>query len=120
MAQVNLRINGYSHQVACADGEEDHLKAMGSEIDSRIGALRQAGLAGGETKMLVLTALQLADELADARRALGKAEAPPPAAPAASAPSPEMVAAMAALAERIGRVAGKLETAALENKAAGA
>lgn len=118
MAQVTLRINGYAHSVACADGEEDHLKAMGAELDQRVTALRQAGLAGSETRMLILTALQLADELADAKQDQGGGTAPP-ADPAAATPgpAPELASSMAALAERIARVAGRLEAEALESAA---
>lgn len=117
MGQVTLRINGYAHALACADGEEEHLKAMGAEIDSRITALRQAGLAGGEARMLLVAALQLADELADARRALVGA---PEAAGAGAGQAAEtvagqaerhaeLVATVALLAARVGRVAEQLE-----------
>lgn len=106
MAQVTLRINGYAHAIACADGEEEHLKAMGTELDARITALRQAGLAGGEAKMLVLAALQLADELADAERLQGDAR------PASGAVDQAGIAAgLSALAGRIGQVAARLEGA---------
>jgi cell division protein ZapA len=109
MAQVTLRINGYAHALSCADGEEEHLKAMGAEVDARIAALRQAGLAGGEARMLVVAALQLADELADAKRALGQGNGAPSTAQA------ELAATVAVLAARVGRVADRLEReAALE------
>lgn len=122
MAQVTLRINGYAHALACADGEEAHLKAMGGEIDARISALRQAGMAGGEARMLVVAALQLADELADARRALAAASAAAPVAPAAEAAGPagpdpaaqRLAETVAELAARIGRVAARLDEAHLE------
>lgn len=119
MAQVTLRINGYAHSVACADGEEEHLKAMGAELDQRVTALRQAGLAGSETRMLILTALQLADELADAKQTPGGATAPASGSvlDPTPGPAPEFAASMAALAERIARVAGRLESAALGNAA---
>jgi cell division protein ZapA len=103
MAQVTLRINGYAHALHCADGEEEHLRAMGAEVDARITSLRQAGLAGGEARMLVVAALQLADELSDAKRALGREGAAPSGAPS------ELAASLAALAARIGRVAEHLE-----------
>ena len=108
MAQVSLRINGYAHALACADGEEEHLKAMGAEIDRRIATLRQAGLSGGEARMLVVAALQLADELDEARRALADAGV---AAPAPVADNSGIAATVAALAARIGAVAARMEGA---------
>lgn len=113
MGQVTLRINGYAHALACADGEEEHLRAMGAEIDQRIATLRQAGLAGGEARMLVVAALQLADELADAnKRAEAAASSPDKPAPADPGPhQSELALSVAELAGRVGRVAERLERA---------
>ena len=36
MAQVTIRINGYSYSVGCQDGEEEHLQAMAGEVERRI------------------------------------------------------------------------------------
>jgi cell division protein ZapA len=102
MAQVTLRINGYAHALSCADGEEEHLKAMGAEVDARIAGLRQAGLSGGEARMLVVAALQLADELADARRALESAKSPALAG---------LLGRLADMADRLESEAAPLETA---------
>jgi cell division protein ZapA len=117
MAQVTLRINGYAHALSCADGEEEHLKAMGAELDARVAALRQAGLSGGEARMLVVAALQLADELADARRAQPAAAptAPDPTPAPATGPSPAiagLLASLDAMADRLAAEAVPLETAA--------
>jgi cell division protein ZapA len=65
MAQVTVRVGGYSHPVACQDGQERHLMDMASEVDKRIGALKAMGMQFGETRMLLLAALQLADETSD-------------------------------------------------------
>ena len=39
MASVNVTINGRSYQIACDDGQEAHLKRLGSYIDKRIAEL---------------------------------------------------------------------------------
>ena len=65
MAQVTIRVGGYSHPVACQDGQERHLTNMAAEVDKRIWALKAMGMQFGETRMLLLAALQLADETAD-------------------------------------------------------
>ncbi|HVY13958.1 MAG TPA: cell division protein ZapA [Rhodopila sp.] len=63
MAQVTIRINGYSYTVGCKDGEEKHLEAMAAEVNRRADAIRQTAGGVGETRMLVMLALSMADEI---------------------------------------------------------
>ena len=113
MAQVTVRVGGYSHPVACQDGQERHLTNMAAEVDKRIGALKAMGMQFGETRMLLLAALQLADETSDlqsevtALKAGGAVAAPMPVAPPPAAPVPDH-----ALAERLNRVAEAIEAIA--------
>lgn len=108
MGQVTVRIGGYTHPVSCHDGQEEHLMRMAAEVDRRVQALRAMGIQFGETRMLLLAALQLADETADltaevaALKAGGATAAQPAAAPA---PDP-------AVAEQLDRVAAKIEAIA--------
>jgi len=119
MAQVTVRVGGYSHPVACHDGQERHLTDMAAEVDKRIGALKAMGMQFGETRMLLLAALQLADETSDlasenAGLKAGGAVAPPPAAtPPAVAPAqgvdPALVRRLHRVAEAIEAIAATLE-----------
>ncbi len=70
MAQVTIRINGYSYTLGCADGQESHLEAMAAEIERRVERLKTASGPAGESRLLVLSALMLADELHDRKRDL--------------------------------------------------
>lgn len=114
MAQVTVRVGGYSHPVACQDGQERHLTDMAAEVDKRIGALKSMGMQFGETRMLLLAALQLADETHDlqtevaALKAGGAVAASPPIP---AAPDPAVVARLNALAEAIEAIAATLEGA---------
>ena len=65
MAQVQLKINGHIHTVGCKDGEETHLTAMGAEVEKRIERVKALGMNSGESKVLAMAALFLADELHD-------------------------------------------------------
>ncbi len=67
MAQVTVKINGYSYTVGCEDGQEDHLMAMAAQVESRIDSIKALGSNSGETRLLVLTSLLMADELHDMR-----------------------------------------------------
>jgi cell division protein ZapA len=66
MPEVTLRIGGRAHVVACREGEEAALAALGRRLDAHAAAAaRAAGVGGGERTMLFI-ALMLADELGEA------------------------------------------------------
>ncbi|WP_198373369.1 cell division protein ZapA [Roseomonas rosulenta] len=109
MAQVTVRVGGYSHPVACQDGQERHLTNMAAEVDKRIGALKAMGMQFGETRMLLLAALQLADETSDLTSENAALKAGGAVAPAASASAPGIDPA---LAQRLNRVAEAIEAIA--------
>jgi cell division protein ZapA len=67
MAQVTVKINGYGYTVGCEDGQEPHLQAMAEQVDSRIDSIKALGGNSGESRLLVLAALLMADELHDLR-----------------------------------------------------
>ena len=63
MAQVTLRINGYAYTLGCRDGEEPHLNAMAREVEKRIDSIRATAGQSGESRMLLMAALMMADEI---------------------------------------------------------
>lgn len=71
MAQVTIRINGYAYTVGCDDGQEPHLHQMASEVESRINSIKALGGQSGESRLLVLASLLMADELHDLGIMLG-------------------------------------------------
>jgi len=79
MAQVTLRINGYSHTLVCKDGEENHLLAMANEVEQRIEAIKAAAGQSGESRMLVMAALMMADDLFELRKRVEALESGQPA-----------------------------------------
>jgi cell division protein ZapA len=75
MSTVTLTIGPKSYPVACADGEEAHVEALGAMIAEKY-ALLGASRAPLEAQNLLFAALFLADELAEARKGKpGKAKA---------------------------------------------
>ncbi len=105
MAQVTLRINGYSYLVGCEDGQERHLLAMGEAVQTRIDSIKALGQTG-EARLLMLAALLLADELHDK-----EAAAPPERAPERPAIDPAFDAAVRRLAIKAEEIAEALERA---------
>ncbi|HXD44960.1 MAG TPA: cell division protein ZapA [Pseudolabrys sp.] len=67
MGQVNATIAGRQYRLACEDGQEDHLLALAKDIDTRIIDLRRKFGEIGDTRLTVMAALMLADEMAETR-----------------------------------------------------
>lgn len=69
MAITTVRINGRHHEVACDDGQEEHLRMLADEVDGRMRQLLKAfGTHPGEVTAFLLTALTMADEIFENRR----------------------------------------------------
>lgn len=98
MSNVTLQIGGRSYTVACAEGEEDHVGALGRIIDDKILAM---GSGHNETRQLLFAALLLADELHEVRHRGGAT---------AAAPNPDFYAeTLEAIAVRLENCASALE-----------
>ncbi len=122
MAQVALTVNGRAYQIACDDGQEDHLKDLAEYVDKRIQELVASVGQVGEARLLVMASLLIADELSEAFRQLddldaGKAVAPGAVergavTPGAATPDSGGEAAVKALesyANRLESIATRLE-----------
>ncbi len=81
MAQVTVKINGHAHTIGCKDGEEPHLLAMAEQIEQRVDRAKALGVPSGETKLLVMAALFMADELHDMALELTSARKGKPGTP---------------------------------------
>jgi cell division protein ZapA len=93
MAQVSVTINGRGYQIACDDGQEPHLTQLGQYVDKRVKELVQAVGQVGDSRLLVMVSLLIADELAETYADLKRLKdgAGAPAGPAA--PDPAALAA---------------------------
>ncbi|MXO90096.1 cell division protein ZapA [Pontixanthobacter aquaemixtae] len=68
MSEVKLSIAGREYAVACEDGQEAHVIALGSVIDAKIGQLGE-GTTTLEIQKMLFGALFLADELHETKKA---------------------------------------------------
>jgi cell division protein ZapA len=100
MGQVTVRVGGYSHPVSCEDGQEAHLVALAGEVDKRVQSIKAMGGQFGESRLLLLAALLLADEVHDLKVAVAQARAGQPIAQPTDDPR---------LAERLARIADRIE-----------
>lgn len=74
MAEVSVTINGRVYRMACDPGQEDHLARLGRELDQRITQLRESFGEIGDTRLAVMAAIMVADELAELKRRLRSAD----------------------------------------------
>ena len=109
MSNVHFTISGRQYIVACGDGEETHIAELGALIDEK--AASNPSLRNqGEPRMLLFTALMLADELHEARRELGQLRKQAQDEPAGDmVPMAQVGEAMDHIARRLEAVAGYLE-----------
>jgi len=85
MAQVTVTVNNRAYSIACDDGEEAHLRDLAKYVDAQISGLVRSVGQLGEARLLLMGALMIADQLAEAderveelkRRGEEAADAPP-------------------------------------------
>jgi cell division protein ZapA len=74
MGEVTIHVNGKPYLVGCDDGEEARLTALAADFDAKVRGLgAQAAL--GETRLMLMGALVLADEAVVMAERLAAAEA---------------------------------------------
>ena len=74
MAQVTVLVNGRNYTLACEDGEEEHLSALASLIDSRVAELGRSVGQVGDARLMLMASLVVADELAFANERIEELE----------------------------------------------
>jgi cell division protein ZapA len=115
LPDVAVEINGRSYRVACGPGEEPRLRMLAEHLNERVAGLVRTVGQVGESQLLLVAGLLLADELDEARNAApagAAAAAPPPVASDVDAAANDRLAdSVATLAARIEAIAAELEAA---------
>jgi cell division protein ZapA len=75
MAQISVEVNGRPYAVGCEDGQEAHLMELARLFDHQVRQVSQDMGQLGDTRLFLMGALLLADELTDARARLAQAQA---------------------------------------------
>jgi cell division protein ZapA len=119
MSQISVTINGRQFRMACEDGQEEHLTTLARELDSRIESLRGKFGEIGDTRLTVMAALTIADELGEMGTRVNRLEEELMAVQEAhvattdrhKAAQASIAASLTSAAERIESVAKKLNAA---------
>ena len=62
MANVNIKFNNKDYLLSCDDGQEENLKELAKHLDSKYNELKKNLGNIGESKLLLITAIQMVDD----------------------------------------------------------
>jgi len=70
MAQVSIEVNGRPYVIGCEDGQERRLATLASAVDAQVRQVARDVGPLGETRLMLMGALVMADEIAELRTQL--------------------------------------------------
>ena len=62
MSNVNIKFNNKDYLLSCDDGQEENLKELATHLDSKYNELKKNLGNIGESKLLLITAIQMVDD----------------------------------------------------------
>ena len=74
MSEVNVTINARQYRMACETGQEQHLVGLSEDLDKRIAQMRASFGEVGDTRLIVMAALTISDELSEAQKTIRRLE----------------------------------------------
>jgi len=92
MAQVTITLNGRTYRLQCGDGEEPRLIELADVVRGKLQTLVSEFGQAGDDRLLLMTALLIADELLETRAHLAGLTQPAVAATSSSAIAPHQPA----------------------------
>jgi len=108
MTDVTVTINRRAYQVACENGQEEHLRGLGRQVAKRVDDLVGSMGQIGDQRLLVMASLLIADDAEGARQKLAEAQKKVDAMSAREAAENESAGAIEDLAARIEELAGAM------------
>lgn len=75
MATVAVTIAGRVYRMACGEGEEAHLQSLARHVDGTLAQLRKGFGEIGDQRLVMMTAITVADELSEAKVRIATLEA---------------------------------------------
>jgi cell division protein ZapA len=109
MARVDISLNGRSYPIACDDGQEDRVREVAGYVDEKIAEIRGMAPAATDQHLLVMASLMIADELLDTSGEIERLRASAGNGIGAATGNGLADDEQAAVAQALGRLAGRLE-----------
>lgn len=119
MAEITLKINHRGYSMSCDEGQEGRLTDLAAYVNSHLSNIATAGAASNESHLLVLTSLVLADEVFDMRDEVAalqeklSSRKDPVSEGVSNEDEEKIVEAIDYLANKIERIAGRLDIPSL-------
>lgn len=111
MAEVKITINGRTFGISCEDGQERRVSELARYVDTRLREIAKAGAASNESHLLVLASLMLSDEVFDLRENVARLSEQVQNSEVNLEDDAMMAATIDQLAERIERIAHRIQAA---------
>jgi cell division protein ZapA len=105
MPTVEVSVNGRRHVVQCGEGEESRVRRLASYLDRKINELAKGQMQLGDTRLLIMVSLLVADELSDAFDEIKRLQ------DALEERERETAAAIERVAQQLNAIAAHLESA---------
>lgn len=118
MGLINVSLNGRPYDISCDDGQEEHVALLAEVLDDRVTALAETVGQVGESRLLLMAGLLVADEMVEARTELERLtegrDAPPMVSHlddiSVGLTESEVAEMINGLAQRIEDIAARLKT----------
>lgn len=118
MPSVPVTINGKTYRMACDEGQEQRLLSLADEVNAKIDRFRGTFGEIGDLRLIVMAAIELADDLDEARGRVERAEEDMMAARAREAAAAgrqqgadgDLARAVTKAAQRIAEIARRINT----------
>ena len=65
MGQISISVNNKAYDIACGDGEEEHVQKLASYLDEQVQSIRRAAGSVDEARLLIMAGLTVCDQLAN-------------------------------------------------------
>ncbi len=75
MAQVTIEVNGRAYVVGCEDGQERRLTELAAALDAQVRQVAMDVGPLGETRLILMGALVMADDIVELRREIERLKA---------------------------------------------
>lgn len=74
MPEVTVTVNGRTYKMSCDAGQEEHLLGLAEQVNANVEHLMETVGQVGDTRLLLMAAIMIADELGEARRQIAGLE----------------------------------------------
>ena len=108
MPTVEVMVNGRRHVVQCGEGEEARVKRLASYVDRRVTDLARGALQVGDSRLLIMASIMVADELSDAVDEIKRLQSM--IEERSNASEQQAAAAIARVAQQLDAIAAQLES----------